>query len=192
VKKLDDIELKEKYQVEISNRFAVLESLDESFGINDAWESIRENIKTSAKDNLGYQKLKHNKPWFHGECPKLIDQRKRVKLQWLQYPSQINGVNVQNLRCETSRTFRNKKREYLKGKINELETNNKNKNIRDLYRGISKFIKGYQPRINIIEDDNGNLLADPQHVLNRWKNFFNQVLKGFIMLGRRMYRRLSH
>jgi hypothetical protein len=68
-----------------------------------------------------------------------------------------------------------KKREYLKGKINELESNNKNKNIRDLYRGINEFTKGYQPRINIIKDENGNLLADPQSVLNRLKNFFNQV-----------------
>jgi hypothetical protein len=53
LKKLDDIEVKEKYQVEILNRFAALESLDESFDINNAWESIRENMKTSAKDNLG-------------------------------------------------------------------------------------------------------------------------------------------
>jgi hypothetical protein len=35
----------------------------------------------------------------------------------------------------------------LKGKINELETNNKNKNIRDLYRGINEFKKGYVARI---------------------------------------------
>jgi hypothetical protein len=40
--------------------------------INSAWEGIRENIKTSAKDNLGYQKLKHKKPWFDNECSKLI------------------------------------------------------------------------------------------------------------------------
>jgi hypothetical protein len=66
-----------------------------------------------------------------------IDQRKQAKLQWLQNPNQINGDNMKNLRSETSRTFRNKKREYLKSKINELETNNKNKNIRDLYRGIN-------------------------------------------------------
>jgi hypothetical protein len=59
LKKLDDIEIKEKYQVEISNRFAALESLDESSNINNAWESIRENIKTSTKDNLGYHRLKH-------------------------------------------------------------------------------------------------------------------------------------
>jgi hypothetical protein len=43
-----------------------------------------------------------------------------------------------------------------------------------LYRGITEFKKVHQPRINI--DENGNLLADPQNVLSRWKNFFNQVL----------------
>jgi hypothetical protein len=41
LRKLDDVEVKEKFQVEISSRFAVLESLDESFDINNTWESIR-------------------------------------------------------------------------------------------------------------------------------------------------------
>jgi hypothetical protein len=45
-----------------------------------------------------------------------------------------------------------------------------------LYRGINEFKKGYQPRINIIKDENGNLLAHPQNVLNRWKIFFSQTL----------------
>jgi chemotaxis methyl-accepting protein methylase len=58
-------------------------------------------------------------------------------LQWLQHPSEINRDNLNNIRRETSRHFRNKKREYLKDKIDELATNSKNKNIRDLYRGIS-------------------------------------------------------
>jgi hypothetical protein len=176
LKILDDVEVKERYRLGISNGFAALESLDESFDIYNALESIRDNMKTSAKDNSGYHRLKHNKPWFDDECSKLTDQRKQAKLQWLQNPSQINGDNLKNLRRETSRIFRNKKREYLKDKINELETNNKNKSIRDLYRGINEFKKGYQPRLNIIKDENGNLLADPQSALNRWKNFFNQVL----------------
>jgi hypothetical protein len=46
----------------------------------------------------------------------------------------------------------------------------KTKNIGDLYRGIDEYKKDYQPKINIIKDENGNLLADPQNVLNRWKN----------------------
>jgi hypothetical protein len=45
---LDHVEVKEKYQVEISYRLVVFESIDESLDINIAWESVRENIKTSA------------------------------------------------------------------------------------------------------------------------------------------------
>jgi hypothetical protein len=45
-----------------------------------------------------------------------------------------------------------------------------------LYRGIKEIRKGYQHRINIVKDENGDLLADPQSVLNRWKYFFNKVL----------------
>jgi hypothetical protein len=37
------------------------------------------------------------------------------------------------------------------------------------------LIEGYQPRINIIKNEDDNLRADPQSVFNRWKNFFNQV-----------------
>jgi hypothetical protein len=68
-----------------------------------------------------------------------------------------------------------KTREHLKDKINYIEANNKN-NIKYLYREIREFKKGYQPRINMTKEENGNLLADPQSVLNRWKNFFNKVL----------------
>jgi hypothetical protein len=75
--------------------------------------------------------------------------------------------------------------------MNELGTNNKNKNIRGLYRGINEFKKGYQTRINIIRDANGN--ADLQSVLKRWKIFFNQVLNGHgIHDVRWIYMQLRH
>ena len=38
-----------------------------------------------------------------------------------------------------------KKKEYLKSKIDELATSSKIKNIRDLYSDINDFKKGYQP-----------------------------------------------
>jgi hypothetical protein len=46
-------------------------------------------------------------------------------------------LNLNNVRCKASKYFRDKKKEYLKDKINELSMNSKNKNIRDLYRGIN-------------------------------------------------------
>jgi hypothetical protein len=94
----------------------------------------------------------------------------------LQDPSEINGDNLNNIRRESSRYFRNKKREYLKDKINELATNSTNKNIRDLYRGINGFKRGYQPRNNLVKDEYEDLLADSHNILNRWKNYFYQLL----------------
>jgi hypothetical protein len=105
--------------------------------LNSAWETITEIIKISAKESLGYFELKKHKQWSDEGCSKLLDQRKQAKLQWLQDPSEINGNNLNKVRREASRHFRNKKREYLKDKINELATNSKNKNIRDLYRRIN-------------------------------------------------------
>jgi hypothetical protein len=64
----------------------------------------------------------------------------------------------------------------MKDKINELQSDSKNKNVRDLYRGINEFKKGYQPRTNLVKDERGDLLADPHKILNRWKNYFCQLL----------------
>jgi hypothetical protein len=38
--------------------------------INTAWETIRENIKISAK-NSSYYELKKHKPWFDEGCSEL-------------------------------------------------------------------------------------------------------------------------
>jgi CRISPR/Cas system-associated protein Csx1 len=167
LKKLNDVEGKEQFRVEVSNRFAALEDLDTEVEINSAWETIRENIKVSARETLGYFQFKKHKPWFDEGCSKLLDQRKQAKLQWLQDPSEINGDNLDNVRREARRQFRNKKREYLKDKINELASNSKNKNIRDLYRGINGFKRGYNPRNNLTKDEIGDLLADSHNIFNR-------------------------
>jgi hypothetical protein len=153
-----------------------LEDLDTEVEINSAWETIRKNIKISDKESLGYFELKKHKRWFDEGCSKLLDQRKEAKLQWLQDLSEINGDNLNNVRREASRHFRSKKREYLKDKIKELATNSKSKNIRDLYRGINEFKRGYHSRNNLVKDENRDLLADSYNILNRQKNYFSQLL----------------
>jgi hypothetical protein len=82
-------------------------------------------------------------------------------LDFVHHPTMLNKRdNLNTVRREASRHFRNIKREYLKDRINELATNSKNKNIRDLYRGINEFKKGHQPRSNLVKDKNNDLPAD--------------------------------
>jgi hypothetical protein len=150
--------------------------------------TIKENMKILPKEILGYYELKKHKSWFDEGYSKLINQRKQAKLQWLQDTSEINGDNMNNVRREASRHFRNKNGEYLIDKINVFPVNSKSKNIKDPYRGINEFKKGYQPRSNIVKDENGDLLADSHDILNRWKNC-SQLLKvhRVILLDRNAY-----
>jgi len=119
-RKLNEPEVREKYQIEITNRFAALENLNDN--VNRTWENIKENIQTSAKECVGLHEFKQNKPWFGEECLGFLEQKKRAKMQWIQDPRQSNVDNLNNVR-------RNKKKAYLRAKIEELETNNNIQNI---------------------------------------------------------------
>jgi hypothetical protein len=76
--------------------------------------------------------LKQYSPRFDEECSKLLDLRKKATVQCLQDLRQINGDNQNNVRHEAKRHFRDKKREYLKAKIINLQTTNKNKKNGDV------------------------------------------------------------
>jgi hypothetical protein len=55
----------------------------------------------------------------------------------------------------------------MKSNINELQSNSKNKDIRDLHRGLTEFKNGHQPRTNLVKDERSDLLAVPHKMLNR-------------------------
>jgi hypothetical protein len=68
LRKLNEVEGKEQYRVEVTNRFAALEDLETEVKINSALETIRHNMKIVAKEYIGYFKLKTLKPWFDEGC----------------------------------------------------------------------------------------------------------------------------
>jgi hypothetical protein len=175
LRKLNELEVRKEYQIEITNKFAALENLDND-GINRAWENIKESIQTSARESLGLHESKQHKPWFDEEFLGFLDRRKQAKMRWMQDPSQSNVENLNKVRWDASKHLRNKKKAYMKAKIEEMETNSKIKNVRDLYRGINDFEKGYQPRTNIVKDEQGDLVVDSHSILARWRNYFSQIL----------------
>ena len=79
LRKLNELDVRKQYQIVIANRFATLENLSGGEDINRASENIKENIKTSTKENLGLHELKQYKPWFDAEYLGFLDERKQAK-----------------------------------------------------------------------------------------------------------------
>ena len=57
-----------------------------------------------------------------------------------------------------------------------MKRNSKIKSIRDLYRGIIEFKKGYQPRTNIVKEEKIDLVKDSYSIVARRRNYFSQLL----------------
>jgi len=73
-RKLNELEIRKQFQIKITNKYAVLEKLNNIEDLNRAWGNTTENIRTSAKESLG----KQHKPWFDEESLGFLDQRKQV------------------------------------------------------------------------------------------------------------------
>jgi len=190
LRKLNEPEVREEYQIKIKKRFADLENVNDYEDVNRTWENIKKNIQTSAEESLCVHELKQNNSWFDEECLHFLDQRKRAELQWIQDPRQSNVDILNKVRREVSRHFRDKKKAYMRDKIEELETNSKIQNIRDLYRGNNDFKKGYQSRCNIVKDEKGDLVANSHSFVARWRNCFSCM--GLRTLGRQKYTQQNH
>ncbi|KAJ4442142.1 hypothetical protein ANN_12008 [Periplaneta americana] len=131
--KLKDEEAKQNYQVEISNRFATLESSDEvekELDVNSVWENIRDSIKIAAEQSIGYYETKKKKPWFDEDCCMVVERRKQAKLNRNEIEIQTAEpfipeptlseveIAIENLKS-TSLQIMEKKWEY-KGTVHQL------------------------------------------------------------------------
>ena len=63
----------------------------------------------------------------------------------------------------------------MRAKVNKLEENSKN--IREMYKGINEFKKGYQPRAYVTKKHYGTIVADSTSILSRWELFFSKFIK---------------
>jgi len=83
---------RKQYQIRISNRSGALENLNDSKDINRTQENIKENIKSSAKENLDLFGLKQHKLWFDEACSRLFDKVSRLKC--IGYRIQIKAMQM--------------------------------------------------------------------------------------------------
>jgi hypothetical protein len=84
VKKLNKLEVRKEYEIKIEERFEAVENVNHSEYINRAWENIKENVKTQAKNSPDLHEMKQHKPLLDEERLRFLDQRKQAKMQWVE------------------------------------------------------------------------------------------------------------
>ena len=88
--KLNELEVRKHYQIEITNKFAALENLSDGEEINRAWENIKENNKTSATESIDLHELNQHAPWLYEE--RLVFQIKGSRLKCSGHRIQVKAM----------------------------------------------------------------------------------------------------
>lgn len=175
-KRLQQGVYKEKFQLQIRNRFQVL---GESKDINDAWDNFKNSYLESAREVIGVIKTK-TKEWMSEDTRKKVEQRREIKAKINSTKSEavLNKLNAEYKKkdVDIKKSCRRDKREATNTLIEEAEEAAKRGEQGTVYK-ITKQICGKNRKTqSVIRDKDGNALTNENKIRSRWHEHFSEVL----------------
>ena len=179
MQKLADEEIRNKYNIEVRNRFQVLEGLEEeenAYQTNNRMENI---YVAAAKEVLGTAK-RENKPWLCGGTWKKVEERRQLKMKLESTRSERVKQRIREQYKgkdrEVKRSAREDKRRWLNEMAGDAERAAENGRTGELHR-IVKTLTGEKRKVStVVNDKNGRPTNEGSERLKIWKEHFDAVL----------------
>lgn len=170
VDKLKDGQCCGQYQLMIANR------LDKEINnIEEKWTNMKEAVIEAAREIVGVERRKQSE-WFDDECREAIQKKNEYRRKMLERNTRQNSDRYRASRREANHLCKKKKREYMKEKVRKIEELSEQKKTKNLYNEIRSINRSYQPKLNICKDKDGKLIAEDRLILNRWAEYFEEIL----------------
>lgn len=177
-KKLDIEELKN-----LETRRQYIERLDRELNqkeievnIDKEFENIADGILESAKEVVGYKKMKKSKEWYDEECAAINKQKREDRLQWLK-TGEHSDLDIYKERTrKANRLFKQKKNQWYMEKMEEIEKNNKFNNTRLFYQLLRRQNPTHKVKTRGMKSDEGVIENSPEKVKQIWKKHFQKLL----------------
>ena len=86
-------------------------------------------------------------------------------------------------RKEAHKTFRRKKREFYKIKLDNIQSAYNNKAVKTFYKEVNSMKKGFKPQSDFVKDKMENIISNKAQVLDRWSEFYYEHFKSDVHIG---------
>jgi hypothetical protein len=126
-----------------------------------------------AEEVLGFQKPLRNE-WFDDECQNAV--KAVIEARKVGRESRGKTQHIRYLQKEKKKVLQRKKRQFDKDKIAQIENLRSINETRKFYQAVNAEKRGFQPRVSICRQKNGDLVCGPEGILNRWKEHFDELL----------------
>ena len=198
--KLMQKEVKQKFTIELKNRFSCLQveesEVDNSLQVEESeadssegptvntrleqqWKTFKDSYNETAKKVLGFQRGS-NKPWISDDSWDRIDERKEVKKKMLDAKSarikeRFNADYREKAR-EAKRSLQQDRRKWADSLASDAENAFQSGNMKGVYDSTKKLCNSRPRKMEVIKDKGGKLLTTERDTMQRWKEHFTEVL----------------
>ncbi|CAG9576128.1 unnamed protein product [Danaus chrysippus] len=171
--KLKDGEINTKYKQEIAKQLEL--RLPQS-DIELEWKSIKDGILEAAKETIGEKQRVRPEEWYDEECREALERKNAARLIYLQSKSSTHKEKFKEERDKARRLLKRKKKASEVRQMQALDDAGTRGSVRTFFKKVNPLRKGFQPRINICRDGEGNALTDKTEILKRWREYFDNLL----------------
>jgi len=139
----------------------------------DDWKTVEELICQEAQIHLGTCPKIQRKEWFNEECRISIQEKNKAREKVLQHKTRSN-TEYKRKHTKAFKLIR-RKEPCKKDQLQQLEQSHNNKQIREFYKIVNN-VKGFKTNTTMIRNTEGEIISGKQEVLNRWKEYFTELL----------------
>ena len=142
IEKLRIPEVKERYEIEIKNRFEALSSMIEEASLDEALDIVNRTIRNTAEEVIGFKRYRRE-PWISDEVLNLADQRRTIKAKMSINPQ---DEDLKQKNTQLKNVINNKveecREEWFNKQCYEAEEANRKNDMRSLFQKVKTLKKG--------------------------------------------------
>ena len=172
--KLKNINIREKLELEITNKF---QALTDECEIEQEWNVFKDVVLKATDNIVGKRRGTRKEQWIRPETWDLIDKRKNIKMRReTERGTHQMSIEYSRLNKSVKKSCRRDKKLWLETKCQEAQDASNRNDTRTLYR-ISRELGGNGTRSNVpIKDKNGRILQTEEEQNKRWVEHFKEIL----------------
>ena len=145
--------------------------------INQERENIKSVILESAEETIKIREKNICNEWWDEECKAAISRKNNARSKCLQKRTRLNQEQYEQARKEANKICKEKKKQWINNRIKQLEEAHKQNDTRNFFKDIRAFQNDRSLPIFACKDENGNLKMDKQEIMDRWKQYFADLMK---------------
>jgi len=103
--------------------------------------------------------------------------KKECRNQWLNDPANVKKENNYKIcKKEVNNIIIYEKRRYTKNTLEKIEEYHQINRPRQLFQNINAIRKGFKKQVKFLKNNDGTLIANPNDILNKRKDYFEHLL----------------